>query len=53
MAGLGWAGLGLLPTLVLLADFILATEAVLLLLANFTGAIKILVSGKFHEWKHT
>jgi len=45
------AWLGLLPTVVLLAAFILATEAVLLLLGNFAGAIKTLVSRKRHEWK--
>jgi len=47
------AGLGLLPTVVLLAEFILAIEAMLLLLANFAGAIKTLVSRKFREWQCT
>jgi hypothetical protein len=47
------AWLGLLPTVVLLAEFILAMEAVLFLLANFAGAVKTLVSRKLHEWKCT
>jgi len=43
----------LLPTVVLLTEFILAPEAMLLLLANFAGAIKTLVSRKLHKLKCT
>jgi len=47
-----WLGLVcLLPTLVLLAEFIFATEAGRVLLANFAGLIITLVSRKLHEWK--
>jgi len=41
----------LLPTLVLLAEFIVATEASHLLLANFAGPIITLVSRRLHKWK--
>jgi hypothetical protein len=47
----GWACL--LPMLVLLAEFIFATEAVYVLLANFAGKIITLVSQKLHEQKCT
>jgi hypothetical protein len=43
--------LGLLPTLVILAEFIPGTEAAHILLANFIGLIISLVSRKLHEWK--
>jgi len=47
-----WLGLaGLLPMLVMLAEFILRTEAAHILLANFTGPIITLVSRKLHERK--
>jgi len=47
-----WLGLAcLIPKLVLLAEFILATEAAHVLLANFAGPIITLVSQKLHEWK--
>jgi hypothetical protein len=47
-----WYGLAcLLPVLALLAEFILATEAAHILLANFTEPIITLVSRKLHEWK--
>jgi len=34
-----------------LAEFIIATEAAHVLLANFAGPIITLVSWKLHEWK--
>jgi hypothetical protein len=44
------AWLGLLPMLVLLAEIILAMEAVHVLLANFAGPFITLVSQKLHKW---
>ena len=41
----------LLPALVLWAEFIFATEAAHVLLANFAGPIITLVSRKLYEWK--
>jgi hypothetical protein len=49
---MAWHGLSVLfTTLALLAEFILATEAVHALLANFPGPIITLVSQKLHKWK--
>jgi len=45
-----WLGL-LTSNACLLAEFILATEAAHVLLANFSGPIIIIVSRKLHEWK--
>jgi len=41
----------LLPTLVLLAEFILTTEKAHILLANYAGPIITLVSRKLLRWK--
>jgi len=49
---MAWLGLAcLIPKLVLLAEFVLATEAAYALLANFAGPIITLVSQKLHEQK--
>jgi len=49
---MAWLGLAcLIPKLVLLAEFILATEAVHPLLANFAGPVITLVNQKLHERK--
>jgi len=45
-----WLGL-LTSNACLLAEFILTTEGVHVLLANFAGPIIIIVTWKFHEWK--
>jgi len=41
----------MLLTLVLLVEFIVATESSHVLLANFTGSVITLVSRKLHKWK--
>jgi hypothetical protein len=49
---MAWCGLAcLFPTLALLAELILTTEAAHILLTNFPGPNKTLVSQKVHKWK--